>query len=89
MPMLKNWSVTTFEESVYLAPEQRCPRLHGEVYGHAMFPDGASITTSPMVSRRGDIVTTQSGSEYELGDVNPAYEAAYPNARERVCTVKP
>ena len=26
---------------------------------------------------------TQSGSEYELGEVDPAYEAAFPGAKQR------
>lgn len=42
------------------------------------------VTTSEIRGRRGDLVVTASGNEYELGDVDPAYEAAFPGAKERL-----
>ena len=40
-------------------------------------------------SSKDGCVVTKSGSEYELGDANPNYEAAYPNAKERLLAVVP
>jgi hypothetical protein len=65
-------------------PEQERCCLHGYVTGHPRCGDGKEITTSLVVSRTGDKVLTKSGSEYELGNVNAAYEALYPDARERL-----
>ena len=42
------------------------------------------VTTSPITAVEGGIATTLSGSQYELGEVDPQYEAAFPNARERL-----
>ena len=39
-----------------------------------------------VTSRNGDKVVTKSGSEYELGAVDAAYESLFPNARERLLT---
>lgn len=83
MPRLDNWSVVgTFDP--YQAPEQQVKKLHGQVSDHPMFPDGVMITTSAIAAIEADTVVTHSGSRYELGIVDPGYEAAYPNARERL-----
>jgi hypothetical protein len=85
---LENWCVTPLEMSPYTPPECQAHGLHGTVYGHPRFFDGDEITTTECASLRteGDnvIVITRSGSEYLLGQVDPGYEKAYPNARERV-----
>lgn len=60
--------------SPYTAPEQLQPRLQGRVEGHLWFKDGDSITTSSIVSVDGRIVTTKSGSIYQLMEVNPVYK---------------
>lgn len=81
---LENWSVCVREDP-YCPPELLTQHLQGEAYGHPRFPDGERVTTTPIVrvSPEG-IVATASGSRYQLGAVNPDYEAQYPNALNRV-----
>lgn len=59
----------------------------GTSEGHpdAMFEDGSPIRTSVLVEvdPEAETVTTQSGSVYKLGTVDPAYELAFPNAHAR------
>jgi hypothetical protein len=83
---LKNWSFTIRGSDPYKAPEQCIPVLQGNVYGHSnpKHHDGKFITTSKLVGKRNGLVVTQSGSEYELGDVDPNYDKLYPNAKERL-----
>jgi hypothetical protein len=65
-------------------PEHGRVCLHGFVIGHPRCQDGKEVTTSLVVSRHGNKVVTKSGSEYELGEVDPSYESLYPNARRRL-----
>ena len=81
---LENWSVVAGMANPYQAPEQCVQCLHGTVYGHPRFEDGSSITTSRIVRAQGGIIETFSGSLYELGEVDPVYGAAYPNAKQRL-----
>jgi hypothetical protein len=87
---LEMWCVTPLSASPYTPPECQAHGLHGTVYGHPSrhFFDGDSITTSEVVSLRAEgdnaIVTTRTGTNYLLGQVDPDYERAYPNARQRV-----
>jgi hypothetical protein len=87
MMILEKWALVLLGDP-YTPPEAWTQALHGDVYGNPKFADGDSVTTTQIVSGRveGDnvLITTKSGSEYLLGVVNPNYEAAYPNARERV-----
>jgi hypothetical protein len=92
MPMmkiqLKNWSFTANGDDGYKAPEQLIPCLQGNVYGHPnpKHHDGKFIVTSKLIGKRNGLAITQSGSEYELGDVDPNYEKAFPNAKDRLFT---
>ena len=52
--------------------------------GHPAHADGKAITTSRLIGRKDRLVVTRSGSEYELGEPDPAYESKFPNARERL-----
>jgi hypothetical protein len=81
---LENWSVVFSETDPYLAPELQKIALHGNVYGHPRFDDGSSVTTSTIKELRGELIITNSGSEYELGEVDPEYEKRYPEARQRI-----
>ena len=80
MLRLEQWSVV---RKPYATPESG-GHLHGRAYGHPRFDDGEWVTTSPITAVEGGIATTLSGSQYELGEVDPQYEAAFPNARERL-----
>lgn len=81
---LENWSVVVLDFSPYTAPEALPKGLHGFVYGNPKFADGDEVTTTAIVGTREGRVLTRSGSEYELGEVDPDYEAQFPNARSRV-----
>ena len=85
--VLKKWSIIGDD---YKAPELECFYLQGIVYGHPKFANGAPITTSRIVKIKKEIdrkkVFTCSGAIYVLfpRDVDPKYEAAYPNSYERL-----
>lgn len=81
---LNNWSVVT--KDPFLAPEIAPAHLQGEVFGHPRFEDGRIIVTSSIasVSREEGTITTKSGGVYTLGEIDPEYEAIYPNSRERL-----
>jgi hypothetical protein len=70
---LENWSVDASTGNGYLAPELRRPFLIGEIYGHPKFADGSMVRTSIIVSTTGRLVSTASGSVYELGNAHPDY----------------
>lgn len=80
---LENWAVVQFEES-YSAPELCSLHFKGFAYGHPKYEDGYPIVTTRIVSYKDGIFTTYSGSQYELGTVDPDYEKVYPNALDRV-----
>jgi hypothetical protein len=81
---LENWSVV-YDNNVdpYTAPELIRSVLQGNVYGNPKFDDGTFICTSSIVGKNNGDIITKSGSRYELGNVDPAYEALYPNAKRR------
>lgn len=79
---IQNWSLVF--SNPYNAPEIQTPSLHGKVFGHPKFEDGSNVTTSAVVGITEDgKIKTYSGSEYELGEVDPKYEELFPNTRER------
>ena len=84
--ILENWAVVMLQTAPYQAPEQAACALSGQVYGHPCFPPGEFVTTSPIVKVEDACVLTRSGSRYELGEPAADYEAAYPNAKQRLLT---
>lgn len=85
MPRLENWSIVGTDP--YLPPERQRQDLTGEVFDHPnkRFTDGKRIYTSRIIGRTtGDRIITASGNQYELGEVDPEYEKAFPNARSRL-----
>lgn len=80
---IEDWSVVS-DADPYTAPELIRPQLRGHVYGHPKFEDGHLVHTSYIKEVKDGKVITASGSEYELGVVDPDYEKLFPNARERV-----
>ena len=84
MACLENWCIVEDESDPFQAPELRWPLLQGNVYGSDKFPDGKLIAMGRPVSRQGDAVVTASGSVYELGAVDPRYEASFPGAKQRL-----
>ena len=70
---LEHWS-TQMEGSLYTPPELRNTVLTGYVFGHPDYDDGHPIITSSIVLVRGKIIKTKSGSEYELGEIEPEFK---------------
>lgn len=83
---LEEWSFGIDERDEYKAPEQLRPRLMGRVHNHPNHRSGGVIHTSPVVEydEENDVVITQSGSCYKLGEPHPDYERQFPNAKERL-----
>jgi len=80
--IINNWSFKA-PTSPYLPPEMRAQVLVGDVARD----DGTirEVVTSRVVGVESpDVVVTFSGSKYQLGIVDPAYEALYPGAKERI-----
>jgi len=73
MYKLENWSVGNRVSSPYLPPELGYHYLQGNVYGNPKFTEGEYVNTSAIVSSEGRIVTTKSGSKYELGKIESEY----------------
>lgn len=88
---IENWSIVALEVSPYTAPEALSKGLAGRVYGSEKFEDGTNITTSEiqLVTDGGPdgVYVSTKNSTYLLGAVDPAYEAAFPGALERLTTV--
>lgn len=88
-PRLERWYVGTMDADPYKAPEQMSMRLFGNVHNDWRFLTGEPIHTSAIRGKCGDCVVTKSGTHYELGEVDPGYEHAYPGARERLFKTLP
>ena len=75
MAKLDNWAVV-FEDP-YLPPERQTKHLCGVVTGHPnpRHEDGKEIVTSTIKAVSGRVVTTMSGTTYELGEANPQYQS--------------
>lgn len=72
---LDNWSCTYGPGTEYQPPEIRRVYLAGTVVGHPRKEDGTDVVTSHIVASEGRMVTTASGTVYELGDPSPEYVA--------------
>jgi hypothetical protein len=60
--------------------------VFGFVFGHPRHLDGRELLTSPVLRCCANHIVSRSGSEYELGSIDPAYERRYPGALRRLCT---
>jgi hypothetical protein len=81
---LQHWSLHSRPLGEWQSPEQDGVRVFGYVYGHPLHRDGKEVLTSPVIRCSANRIVTRSGSEYELGAVNPAYERRYPGALDRL-----
>jgi hypothetical protein len=88
---INNWALVQNPFSMYEAPELVKIKLSGTVTGHPSIDDGKWITTARIkeITLQEDrlVCRTASGSEYELGEVDPEYEAAFPNAAARLSSL--
>jgi hypothetical protein len=75
MATMNAWSVVLAEDESggFRAPELMPRLLKGRVYGHPRFTDGEPITSSPIVSAVGRMVTTATGTVFELQEPSPDY----------------
>lgn len=87
---MENWAVVE-DYDPYKAPEDRKARLQGTVYGHPKHDDGKVLVTSSIqkIDLVNRTVTTMSGSVYELGAVDPEWEAQFPDAENRFWNSNP
>lgn len=79
---IENWGISIRDP--FAATELQSYHLVGKVYGHPRYKDGDDIMTTAIVGVIDGRVVTKSGSEYELGEPHPDYEALFPNAKQRV-----
>ena len=80
---IENWAVI-FPPSIspYTPPELLKQSLQGKVFGNPRFNDGKFVTTSSITGKNSrNEILTHSGSAYELGEIDPTYEAQFPNAK--------
>ena len=83
---LEFWSLRSRPLGRAQPPEKQGVCLLGFVVGHPRHRDGNEILTSPVVHHGANCVVTRSGSEYELGSIDPSYERCFPGALERLIT---
>ena len=81
---LQHWSLRSRTLGEWQSPEQNGVCLFGLVAGHARHQDGKEVMTTPVMRCQANCVVTRSGSAYELGLADPAYELCYPGALQRL-----
>lgn len=70
------WSVVYDQRNPYIPPEGRALCLKGVIgEGHPHKPPGSRVVTSGIKTIAGRLVTTGSGTVYQLGRVNRKYRA--------------
>jgi len=76
MSRLENWSIISYDDSPYLAPELIEKRIVGEIYDDDRFDDGKTVITSPVVefNIKEHFAKTYSETIYILGKIDPKYE---------------
>ena len=80
---LENWSIGIKTAGTLQRPETK-RILQGRIYDDPRFPNGCFISTSEIVGCIGEDIITHDHSIYKLGNILPTYEAAFPNARNRL-----
>ena len=81
---LQHWSLHSRPPGEWQSPEEDGARVFGFVFGHPRHLDGKELLTSPVMRNSDNRIVTRSGSEYELGSIDPAYEPRYPDALLRL-----
>jgi hypothetical protein len=79
---IEKWSLCFTNDSPYIAPEMRLVCFQGTSYNHPTINDGDWIRTSGIVKYDEvlDLFTTETGSVYKLGEIDPQYAKLYPEA---------
>jgi hypothetical protein len=81
---LQNWSLHSRPPGQWQSPEEDGGRVFGFVFGNPRHLDGKELLTSAVMRCSANHIVTRSGSEYELGSIDPAYERRYPDALQRL-----
>jgi hypothetical protein len=81
---LEHWSLCSRPLGLWRSPEDEGACLFGLVAGHPRHRNGKEVITSPVIWCSASRIVTRSGSEYELGSADPAYEERYPGALQRL-----
>jgi len=74
--LMNNWAIVSMPLSIYKAPECYMMRLQGDITEHHTIPINKplhKVFTSPIVEVDGTLITTQSGTKYRLGNIDPDY----------------
>ncbi len=84
---LEHWSLRSRPYGRWESPEEKGVCLFGHVVGHPLHQDGKEVLTTSILHFGVDCIVTKSGSEYQLGTVDPDYERRYPRALQRLLKV--
>lgn len=90
LPYLQNWSVIHSPSDSYKPPETLQHFLCGDVTNHPEIKDNSNITTSAIMriyEEDGNLCCQTSHRVYQLGVIDPEYEAQNPNAIKRLLKV--
>jgi hypothetical protein len=84
MIRIENWAVVADASNPYTPPECIGKCLVGEVFGHPRFPDGSKVQTGQLIDLdlNSNRASTESGSEYSLGKMDPSYESYVANLKK-------
>jgi len=83
---IEGWRVISRETGCDVPPEKsKGARICGNFFGHPQISPGGPATTSCIVSagQEEGVIVCES-RPYQLGKVDPQYEAKFPRARERL-----
>ncbi len=80
---LDNWTIVAGGDG-YQAPEVAVAAISGIVTGHPLHDDGKRVRISSPVQYENGTLTTYGGTRYRLGEPDPAYESAFPGAKQRL-----
>jgi hypothetical protein len=77
---MENWAILGDDNGLF---------LNGNVYGHPLHGDGRQITTPLIVRRYLDdqgvpVYVAKNKAVYQLGKINPDYEADFPQSLQRI-----
>lgn len=74
---INNWSIVTDPNTQFLTPDHRKKCLQGTVTGYSQ-----PILSSHIAYHHEGVITTRN-TKYILGKIDPEYERAYPNVKDR------
>ena len=73
--VLQDWEVRMRSTDPYCPPECNYNCLSGFPHGHPTKDQQRKVITSGLAKVEGRMVTTKSGTVYQLGRINPKYRA--------------